>query len=170
MLQNLKIYGAIILSMICWAFSFIWTKVAVESFQPVTLVTLRLIIASVLLFAYVKVTKKFQIIRTEDLKWFILLAFFEPYLYYMGETYSLTVLSPTFVAVMIATIPLFAPLFAFIFLKERISRMNILGVVISLLGVMLVIYDPSKGLNGDFWGVMLVFVAVFAAVSYTVVS
>jgi drug/metabolite transporter (DMT)-like permease len=139
MMQNIKLYGAIILAMIFWSLSFIWTKIAIETFHPVTLVTLRLIIASILLFAYSKATKKFQFVRKEDLKWFVLLAFFEPYLYYMGETYGLTMLSPTLVAVIIATIPLFAPIVAFVLLKEKISRMNILGIIISLLGVMLVI-------------------------------
>jgi drug/metabolite transporter (DMT)-like permease len=166
MMQNIKLYGAIILAMIFWSFSFIWTKIAIESFQPVTLVTLRLIIASILLFAYAKATKKFQFVRKEDLKWYILLAFFEPYLYYMGETYGLTMLSPTLVAVIIATIPLFAPIVAFFMLKERISRMNILGIIVSMLGVMLVIYNPGVGLKGSFWGILLIFIAVFAAVFY----
>lgn len=166
MLQNIKLYGAIILAMIFWSFSFIWTKVAIESFLPVTLVTLRLIIASILLFAYAKATKKFQYVRLKDLKWFILLAFFEPYLYYMGETYSLTLLNPTLVAVIIATIPLFAPLVAYIMLGERVSKMNIMGIIISLLGVLLVIYSPGMGLDGSVWGIILVFLAVFAAVFY----
>lgn len=166
MLQNIKLYGAIILAMIFWSFSFIWTKVAIESFLPVTLVTLRLIIASILLFTYAKATKKFQYVRLKDLKWFILLAFFEPYLYYMGETYSLTLLNPTLVAVIIATIPLFAPIVAFIMLGEKVSKMNILGIIISLLGVLLVIYSPGMGLDGSVWGILLVFLAVFAAVFY----
>jgi len=166
MLQNIKLYGAIILAMIFWSFSFIWTKVAIESFLPVTLVTLRLIIASILLFTYAKATKKFQYVRSKDLKWFILLAFFEPYLYYMGETYSLTLLNPTLVAVIIATIPLFAPIVAFIMLGEKVSKMNILGIIISLLGVLLVIYSPGMGLDGSVWGILLVFLAVFAAVFY----
>lgn len=168
MLQQVKLYGAIVLAMIFWASSFVWTKIAIESFQPVTLVTLRLLIAVFLLFAYAKATKKLQSVRREDLKWFFLLAFFEPYMYYMAETYSLTMLHPTLVAVIIATIPLFAPIFAFIFLKERITPMNIMGIIVSLLGVMLVIYQPGSNLAGEFWGILLVFVAVFSAVFYAV--
>lgn len=167
MLQNIKLYGAIVVAMIFWSFSFIWTKIAMESFLPVTLVTLRLILASVLLFTYAKATKKFQYVRLKDLKWFVLLAFFEPYLYYMGETYSLTLLNPTLVAVIIATIPLFAPIVAFIILKERVSKMNVLGIIISILGVLLVIYTPGIALDGgSLWGILLVFLAVFAAVFY----
>jgi len=168
MLQYIKMYGAIVLAMICWAFSFIWTKIAIESFQPVTLVTLRLLIAVLLLYAYAKATKKFQYVKREDLKWFVLLAFFEPYMYYMGETYSLTMLHPTLVAVIVATIPLFAPIFAFLFLKEKISPVNILGIIVSLLGVLMVIYEPNAGMTAGLWGIVLVVVAVFSAVFYAV--
>ena len=168
MLRYIKLYGAIVLAMIFWAFSFIWTKIAIESFQPVTLVTLRLIIATLLLYAYAKATGKFQYIDRADIKWFVLLAFFEPYMYYMGETYSLTMLHPTLVAVIVATIPLFAPVFAFIFLKEKISPVNILGIIVSLSGVMLVIYEPETGMGGGLVGIVLVFVAVFSAVFYAV--
>lgn len=168
MLQHIKMYGAIVLAMIFWSFSFIWTKIAIESFQPVTLVTLRLVIAVLLLYTYAKATKKFQYVKRADLKWFVLLAFFEPYMYYMGETYSLTMLHPTLVAVIVSTIPLFAPVFAFFFLKEKISSVNILGIVVSLLGVLMVIYEPQSGMEAGLWGVVLVFVAVFSAVFYAV--
>lgn len=168
MFQHIRMYGAIVLAMIFWAFSFIWTKIAIESFQPVTLVTLRLVIAVLLLYTYAKATNKFQFIKRADLKWFVLLAFFEPYMYYMGETYSLTMLNPTLVAVIIATIPLFAPVFAFLFLKEKISPVNILGIIISLLGVMMVIYEPQAGMEAGLWGIVLVFVAVFSAVFYAI--
>lgn len=168
-MQSVKLYGAIILAMIFWSFSFIWTKIAIVSFPPVTLVTLRLVIASLLLFGYALATGKFQLIKREDWKWFILLAFFEPYLYYMGETYSLTTMDPTMVSVIVATIPLFAPLFAFIFLRERIGWMNILGIIISIMGVMLVIYTPGSLLNYTMNGILLSFVAVFSAVFYAVI-
>jgi len=168
MLQYIKMYGAIVLAMIFWAFSFIWTKIAIESFQPVTLVTLRLVIAVLLLYAYATATKKFQYVKRADLKWFVLLAFFEPYMYYMGETYSLTMLHPTLVAVIVATIPLFAPIFAFLFLREKISLVNILGIIVSLLGVLMVIYEPNAGMKAGLWGIVLVVVAVFSAVFYAV--
>lgn len=167
MLQNIKLYGAIVLSMIFWSFSFIWTKIAMESFQPVTLVTLRLILASLLLYGFARLTKKTQLLRKEDVKWFFLLALFEPFLYYMGETYGLTMMSPTTASVIIATIPLFAPVLAYFMLKEKISWTNILGIIVSISGVMLVIYMPGSGMEAGFWGVVLMFLAVFAAVFYT---
>ena len=155
--------------MIFWSFSFIWTRVAIQSFQPMTLITLRLILASALLFGVLKLTKRFQLIRKSDLKLFLFLAFFEPFLYYVGETFGLTRIESTPAAVIISTIPLFAPAFAFIFLRERIGWATILGIVLSLFGVFLVIYERGSGFNANPAGVALMFMAVFSAIGYATI-
>ena len=169
MLKSIKLYTAIVLAMIFWSFSFIWTRVAILSFQPMTLITLRLIIASALLFIVSKASRKFQPIRKKDLKLFLLLAFFEPFVYYVGETFGLTMVESTLAAVVISTIPLFAPVLAFVVLKERIGWASVLGIVVSLIGVFFVIYEPSGGFHANPWGVALLFLAVFAAICYATV-
>jgi drug/metabolite transporter (DMT)-like permease len=166
-MQKLKLYGAISLAMLFWSFSFIWTRQAILSFPPITLVTLRLVIASLLLFLVSKAAGKFQAMRREDVKWFLLLAFFEPFLYYIGETYGLTMVESTLASVIISTIPLFAPILACFLLKEKISIANIAGILVSLSGVFLVIYEPKNGITTNPWGIMLMFLAVFSAICYT---
>ena len=164
-----KLYASIVLAMIFWSFSFIWTRIAILSFPPMTLITLRLIIASALLFLLAKGSGKFQRLRRKDIKFFVLLAFFEPFLYYVGETFGLTMVDSTLAAVIISTIPLFAPVLAFLILSERIGWQNILGIVVSLVGVFFVIYEPAGGFKANPWGVALMFLAVFAAICYTTV-
>jgi len=166
-MHKIKLYVAIALSMLFWSFSFIWTRIAIGSFQPVTLVTLRLLIASVLLFLVSKISGKFQPLRKDDFKWFVLLAFFEPFMYYIGETYGLTLIDSTVASVIISTIPLFAPMLAYFLLGERVSYINIVGIVVSLVGVFLVIVEPQGGFAANPWGIALMFLAVFSAVSYT---
>lgn len=155
--------------MLIWSFSFIWTRMAILSFPPVTLITLRLLFASLLLFFFSYFTGKSQKIKKNDLKWFILLAFFEPYMYYMGETYGLTLVDATTTSVIISTIPLFAPMLAFIILREKISLSNMTGIVISLAGVFMVVYQPQHGFSANPFGIILLFLAVFSAICYTTV-
>lgn len=166
MYKSVKLYTAIVLSMIFWSFSFIWTRVAILSFLPMTLITLRLIIASVLLFVVGRLTGKFQMVRKKDIKMFLLLALFEPFIYYVGETYGLTLVESTLASVIVSTIPLFAPLLAFVVLGEKINLANILGILVSLTGVFFVIYEPNGGFHANPWGVALLFLAVFAAICY----
>lgn len=164
--ENFKIYTFVVISMVCWSFSFIWTKIALNSFPPLTLISLRLSLASVLLFAFLKITRKLTKMKWKDLKLFLLLAFFEPFLYYVGETYGLTMVKPTLAAIIIATIPVFAPFFAFIFLKERFTMINILGIAVSLAGVYMIVNRSSDSSATSFMGVALLFVAVLSAIIY----
>lgn len=166
-MKNLKLYIFVTIAMLFWSFSFVWTKIAIDVFPPMTLISSRLILAFVVLFSFVLFTGKFQRVRGEDLKWFFLLALFEPFLYFVGETYGLTMVDPTLASVIIATIPLFAPIFAFFLLKERMGIANVIGILISLSGVLLVIWQPGVGLTAKPLGVLLMFFAVFAAVFYT---
>jgi len=166
-MQNIRLYLSIVAAMIFWSVSFIWTRVAIESFHPVTLITLRLIIASVLLYIVSKATGRFQRMRKEDRKWFFLLAFFEPFMYYIGETYGLTMVASTLASVIVSTIPLFAPILAYAVLKEKIGWANISGILVSLAGVFFVIYEPNGGFTANPLGIALLFLAVFSAVCYT---
>ena len=169
MFKSFKLYTSIVLAMIIWAFSFIWTRVAIHSFPPMTLITLRLIIASVLLYLVAKAARKFQPLRRQDLKLFLLLAFFEPFLYFVGETFGLTMVESTLAAVIISTIPLFAPLLAYIILREHVGWASIGGIIVSLLGVFFVIYEPTGGFQANPWGVALMFLAVFSAICYATI-
>lgn len=166
MLKSFTLYTSIVLAMVFWSFSFIWTRVAILSFPPMTLITFRLIIASLLLYVVAKASGKFQKLRRKDLKLFLLLAFFEPFMYYVGETFGLTMVESTLAAVIISTIPLFAPVLAYVILRERIGWPNIIGILVSLLGVFFVIYQPGGGFNANPWGVALLFLAVFSAICY----
>ncbi|HOK36517.1 MAG TPA: DMT family transporter [Paludibacteraceae bacterium] len=167
--KTFHLYIAITLAMIFWAMSFIWTKIALQSFRPITLITLRLIIASILLLLIILLTGNTQRILKKDIKWFVLLAFFEPYLYYLGETFGLTKVSPTIASVIISTIPLFSPIFAFLFLKEKVGLWNILGIIVSLVGVCFVIYEPRTGFYSEPFGIILLFFAVFSGVFYSII-
>ena len=138
------VYAAIILAMIFWSFSYIWTNIAFRSFTVLTLLESRLFISSGLIFLSGSIFRQLQRPRREDVKWFLLLAFFEPFLYFLGETYGLTRISPTIAAVMLATIPLFAPFSAYFVLKERVTWTNIAGILLSLIGVLTIGIRPTN--------------------------
>lgn len=167
--NSVKVYVAVILSMACFALSFVWFKVANVTYGPLTIVLFRLLISSGILLVFTKLSKRLVLPNKSDFKYLLLLAFFEPFLYFMGESFGLQYLSPTVAAVIIATIPLVAPFAAYYFFKERITRKNLLGILLSFFGVTLVIFELGVGLTASPLGLFLQFTAVLSAVSYTVV-
>ena len=160
-------YGAALLSMIFWSFSFVWVKVVYEAYGPLTTVLFRLILSAGMLLAFTLLSRKLQRIKPGDLKYFVMLAFFEPFLYFMGESYGLKYVSSTVAAVIVATIPLFSPILAWYFYKEKLSRTNLFGLVITFLGVSLVVLDNSFNFTASPLGVALEFVAVLGALGYS---
>ena len=161
--------GAALLSMIFWSFSFVWVKIAYLAYGPLTVIFFRLIISVGLLFIFSFFLRRLKKLARKDYGIFLLLALFEPFLYFMGESYGLLYVSSTVAAVIVATIPLFAPITAWYFFKERLSLMNIAGLFISFLGVCLVILNNDLSFSASPKGVMLEFMAVFAAIGYSTV-
>jgi len=164
------VYTAITLAMIFWSFSYVWTNIAIRSFTVLTLLESRLLVSSILIFLFGKLTKQLQLPRKEDIKWFLLLALFEPFLYFIGETYGLTRISPTIASVMLATIPLFAPFSAYFLLKEKVSWANIAGIVVSFAGIITIVTVGSDTAAAtDPIGISLIAFAVISAIFYATI-
>ncbi len=159
----------VILGMIFWGFSFVAFKFANESFRPITIVFFRLTVSIFFLFGFALLFKRLNRIKRKDQKWFLLMAIVEPFFYFLGEAYGLTMVTATVGAIIISTIPLIVPFAAYYLFRERLTPMNYLGLVISFGGVLVVVLTRSGGLASDWRGVLLMFVAVLSAVSYTMV-
>jgi drug/metabolite transporter (DMT)-like permease len=165
----LRTYGSIILATLFWAFSFIWFKIANEAYRPLTVVYLRLIISVIILSLFLYFTGRFEKIKRKDWKYFILMSFFEPFLYFIGESIGLTYVSSTTGSVIIATIPVFTAIGAWIMYKERLKLINYAGIAISLTGVFVFVVNRSGSLTFDPRGLALLFLAVISASGYTLI-
>ena len=161
-----SVFFSLLWAMAIWAMSFIWSKMALEVYSPIAVIFLRLIVSTVLIFLFLIISNQLQPIQKGDIKWFILLSVFEPFLYFIGENFGLQLISTTLASVIISTIPLFVPILAFFVLKERISVMNIIGIVISITGVLMMVVDKGFSLNAPLNGILLMGLAVFSATFY----
>ncbi|MDD2197129.1 MAG: DMT family transporter [Bacteroidales bacterium] len=168
--KTVGVYLSAIVAMVFWAFSFIWYKEVLVAYKPISLVLMRLIISSVLLIAVTASLGRLNRIKRKDIKTFILMSFLSPFLYFLGESYGVSYMPSTVAAVIIATIPLFSPIGAYYYLNERISIMNFLGIVVSVVGVGLVVFH--KGLNlSDVHpiGIAFMLLAVVSALGYSLI-
>lgn len=163
------VYLMLILAMVFWAFSFVWVKEVYLIYGPLTTVLFRLVIASVLMLVFAKTTRKLVKIERKDIGTFVILSFFEPFLYFMGESFGLKYVSSTVGAIIVATIPLFSPLAAARYHGESISVRTFLGIILSFFGVSIVVFDSSFNLTASPLGIALEFLAVISAIGYIVV-
>jgi drug/metabolite transporter (DMT)-like permease len=168
MIKKIGIYPIAILSMIFWGMSFVWTSIVFKYYHPITTIFLRLIISSILLAAFILITKKFEKLKKEDRGLLLISALFNPFLYFLGENFGLKNSSPTISSVIIATIPVFTPMVAFFTLKERLPWLNTAGIIVSFLGIGIMLINPDLSLNASPIGVICLLGAVASAVTYSV--
>ena len=159
---------ALVIAQIFWGASYLMSDFALKVFPAAMLVSMRISIAAIVLGVVGLITRQLQKIEFRDWKYFLLAAFAEPFVYFLCEAEALNHVSPTIASVMLSFIPLLTPVFAFFFLREKVTLMNVLGIVISVVGVLMIILDGGK-LSADVLGILLLFIAVLASIVYTLV-
>lgn len=156
--------------MLFWGLSFVWVKIVYLYYRPFTVVTVRLFLATILLLLYQNLFKTKQKITLVDIPKFLLLAFFEPFCYFLGESFGMQYVSSTLASIIIATIPVFSPIFSFLFYREKLSKFGFLGLVISVLGIVLLVVDKNFNFNAPLKGILLLLFAVISAIGYGIVA
>ena len=105
-------------------------------------------------------------IRKGDLRLFLILALFEPFLYFLGESFGLTYVSATVCSVMISIIPVFATIGAWLIFKEKLKMINYAGIVISFTGILVFLLNKEGSISYNLKGLALLLFAVLSAVGY----
>jgi drug/metabolite transporter (DMT)-like permease len=167
--QTFKVYLFAVLSMLFWGLSFVWFKIVIKWYEPITIIFLRLIMSGSLLLLFMLFTRSWQTIKRKHLKYFLMLSFAQPLCYFLGESFGLTLVSSTIASVIIATIPLFSPFAAYYVVREKVTFQVVAGIIFSFAGILFMLFNPDLSLNAAPKGVLLLFVAVFAAVGYSVI-
>lgn len=169
--SKLLIYISSSFAILLWGMSYIWTDKLLALGIPVFyFVFVRILLAGGMLFLLNAAYSRIKRIQKQDVKKFMLLAFFEPFIYFVCETYGVELTSPTISAMIIATIPIFSIAAGRIFFKEKISGLNIAGVVLSLMGIIMVIMKGSIGGKDLIWGIILLLIAVIAEVGHASIT
>lgn len=161
-------YPSAIIAIILWGLSFVWTKEIINENIPVfTFLFIRLFTATVILYIFCSLAGKLQKVKKQDIKWLILMAFFEPFIYFIGESYGMIATnSATISAVIIATIPVFCIISERIFYKIPFTLYKIAGIIITLPGIALVAFEKGDISVDHLYGLALLFVAVIGATGY----
>ena len=129
-------------TVIVWGASFIATKLAIQDISPVTLVWLRFGIGVLVLGAAAAMRKQLALPRRSELGYFALLGFLGITFHQWLQSTGLQTAQASTTAWIVATTPVFMVLLGWIFLKEKLSRLQILGITLAAVGVLLVV---SKG-------------------------
>ena len=167
---------SVVFAMLCWAGAGIAVKEALVVFSPLTLIVLRFSLAIVLMLLVGLLFRGHEVLGLQrvdkrDIPLFVLGGLFQPFLYFIFETYTYqSFASPTIAEAMLSTQPIMAPILAFIILREKVTRNNVVGILISTVGMLLLLLVGANDFAlGNPWGVLLAVVTVSMSVGYTII-
>ena len=162
------VHIAALIAMFFWGFSYIWSKIAFEVYSPLATIFFRLIISFLTLFLIIAISRNWEHIRKGDWWIFMVTAIFNPFLYFIFESYGLLSVSATVSAFIIATIPVFTPFVAFRVFGEKLNMIYLTGLMLSIFGVLMIVFNPDLSFAASPRGVALLFGGVASAIVYTV--
>ena len=117
-----------------WGGAYVAMKFSLQTFHPMSMIFLRLAIASVvclLFFPFVKTRPQYT---KGDWRIFLVLILCEPCLYFIFEGYALKYTSASQAGMLVSTLPIFVGIFGYFLLKEKISRTGWIGCLIAICG------------------------------------
>ncbi|MDT8301407.1 MAG: DMT family transporter [Sedimentisphaerales bacterium] len=170
----MKIYIKLLFTTLFWGGAFVAGKVVSQNVGPFSIAFQRFAIASILLILLtwqiegkLPALKKFQILPV------ILLGMTGIFTYNVLFFKGLKIIEASRASLIIATCPIFITIFSAIFLKEKISLIKALGIIISICGAIVVI---SKGNISRIFetglgrGELYIFCCVLTWVAYSLIG
>jgi drug/metabolite transporter (DMT)-like permease len=155
-----------------WAISFVATKIALEVVPPLTVVSLRLIIASLCFVPLLMTGGRWRhLTHSKTLVRLFGLSLFGAGTHYGIQTIGLQLTTASNASLYVVTGPISILLLSVLFLDERLTRMKVFGVFVAIVGV-LVVMGPDTlvelDLKGHVLGDLMVIISVVLWGCFTV--
>jgi drug/metabolite transporter (DMT)-like permease len=155
-----------------WAFAFPLIKIGLEELSPINLTIMRLfVVCLIFLVLLILQPKKLSKLQKKDIPSLFLLGFLGVVVYHLALNYGELYVSAGAASLIIATIPLFVVILAVLFISEKITLNVMLGIVMSLGGVVIISTFGNKDIALEIQylsGAIAVLVAALVGAGYTV--
>jgi drug/metabolite transporter (DMT)-like permease len=140
--KRITAYIEVTFAVVVWGASFIATKIALRDLTPVTVVWLRFAIGVFILGMVVVLRRQFTIPKGKELIYYAILGFLGITFHQWLQSTGLVTAQASTTAWIVATTPVFIAILSLIFLHEKLSWLQVIGIILAALGVLLVV---SKG-------------------------
>ncbi|MCF6192748.1 MAG: DMT family transporter [Kangiellaceae bacterium] len=123
-----------------WGASFLFMRVAVPEFGAVPLIAIRVTLAGLFLLPLVFWRNK-QVELLENILPICVVGIISSAIPFTLIAYSTLYVTAGFASVLNAATPIFSALVAFVWLKQRLNRMGLVGLSVGMVGVILLVKD-----------------------------
>lgn len=126
---------------IVWGASFIATKIALADVSPITIVWMRFGMGVLVLGAILTARKSFAVPQKSEWGYFAMLGFLGITFHQWLQSNGLQTSEAGTTAWIVATTPVFMAILGWLVLKEKLSLIQALGILLAFAGVLLVVSD-----------------------------
>jgi drug/metabolite transporter (DMT)-like permease len=167
-LPLLAVWGTVLF----WGLSFVSSKTILNSgVPPMTMVCIRFVIATVILNVFLRKLDPAARLRKKDILPLALSGLFGVTIYFFFESRGIKLTSASHASMIIAVIPVVTLLAEALLFRTRISWLTIAGIVLSVIGVVFVVWRPgSTAGRATLLGDLFMFGACMAWVVYIILS
>ncbi len=153
-----------------WSLSFIFYRVGVPEFGSLAFASLRVILAGLTMLVFVLLKKKNRQGIRENWKVLTLVGLFSAAIPFILFSFSARSVNAGVLAVLNASVPMMSGFIASTFFKDRLSKKQILGLVIGVIGVVILmsenLFGAQSATSGS--GLLPMGYALLACVGYAV--
>ena len=166
---SFKTKVALFLTVLFWASAFVGIKAGLQSYSPGGLALFRFLSASIcMFFIYIRQPIR-QPVPLRDMLRIIFSGIVGVGFYHIGLNYGEIAVSSGIASFIISLSPLITIVLAVIFLNEKIHFFGILGMIISLFGVILIALSEENHV-AFYLGIIYVFIAAFVGSVYSIMQ
>lgn len=168
MTDNKLAYILIFIANIIFGLSFLFTKISLAYTTPLILVAHRFLLAFIIMNLLILFKFQSISIKNKPIRKLILLGLIQPVFYFIFETYGIEMTSSSFAGIILGLLPIFGSLCGVFFLKEKIKKIHILLIILSVLGVFLTAFMGE--IKFSVFGLILLLLAVLSAALFSTLS
>ncbi|MCD1278593.1 MAG: EamA family transporter [Psychrobacter sp.] len=153
-----------------WSLSFIFYRIGVPEFGSLAFASLRVVLAGLTMLVFVLLKKKNRQGIRDNWKVLTLVGLFSAAIPFMLFAFAARSVNAGVLAVLNASVPMMSGFIASTFFKDRLSKKQILGLVIGIVGVVILmsesLFGEQSGTSGS--GLLPMGYALLACVGYAV--
>ncbi len=151
-----------------YGFSYLFTKNATGTASVLALLGWRFLLAFIAICICAAVGVMKIRLRGRSLKPLIIVALFSPIAYFFGETYGITLTTTSESGTFLACIPVVSVIASTIILKEKPTKRQIAGILITLAGVIVTMLAVGGTASFSLPGYLLLSISVVSCALYSV--
>lgn len=146
-----------------WSSCFVAFRISLTSFDPEPLALLRVTIAATCMVIF-GIIKKIRLPQLRDIPTFFFHGLIGIVAFNLAILHGAERISVGSTSFIVSTVPVIATILAVVFLKERITRRNIFGIIISMIGVGIISFGEGDGLTLNVGALFVLMASCFDSV------